>query len=273
MNAVAPVNVWERIWLHMFKEIGGFGIFMCAYTLMAGLYAVGSLGFYYIDKHRLLDKYKIQPGKYATTKDYSICLKNLMFNYLVYILPIGIITFPLTNYLGMTYSLPLPNMLLWCWHIFLCMVGEDFFHYWIHRYLHTTWAYQNIHKLHHYYLAPFGATATYSHPIEILMEGVATFLPVLIIRPHFFTFYCWFVIRQFDAVITHCGYDLPFPLMPFHGVPFYGGTVFHDYHHKAFTCNYASRFTYLDHLFGTYREAKKGEVAETTRSGKKGVKS
>lgn len=245
----------EEAWMSLHGSIGGFGLFLLAYFSMAVLYAACSLVFYFIDKYRVFDKYKIQKGKYATDAEYITVMKALIFDYLVFILPIGIITYPLTQHLGMSHSLPLPGFGEWALHIFICLMGEDFFHYWVHRYLHTPWAYKNIHKDHHFYLSPFGLTATYSHPVEILMEGVATFLPVLLLRPHFFTFYTWFVIRQLDAVYTHCGYDLPV-LRLINKIPFYGGVVFHDYHHAAFTCNYASRFTYLDVAFGTYRQSK-----------------
>jgi len=245
----------ETSWVYLQETLGPFGVFLAAYMTMAGLYGLGGLLFYFVDKYRVLDAYKIQPGKYATDAEYIHCMKNLLFNYLIFILPIGVVTFPLTRFLGMSSSLPLPSISTWAFHVFLCLVGEDFFHYWIHRYLHTPWAYKFIHKEHHHYLAPFGLSATFSHPVEIMMEGVATFLPVLLLRPHFFTFYSWFIIRQLDAVYTHCGYELPV-LNLVEKIPFYGGVTFHDYHHKAFTCNYASRFTYLDVMFKTFRDVK-----------------
>lgn len=264
-----PTNFVESAWKYWFDTVGGFGVFVTAYALMALIYGVGSYIFYIIDNNRWLDDYKIQKGKYATKEDYIECAKNLIHNYIYFILPIGIISFPGTRYLGMSYSLPLPSFQLWSIHIVVCLLGEDFFHYWIHRYLHTPWAYKNIHKVHHHYLAPFGLTASYSHPAEIFMEAIATFLPILLLRPHFFTFYSWFIIRQFDAVFTHCGYELPFPFAPFHWIPFFGGTTFHDYHHKAFNCNYASRFTYLDKFFGTYKEEQPAKITLQKGVGKK----
>ena len=36
-------------------------------------------------------------------------------------------------------------------------------------------------------------------------------------------------------------------------VPYYEGAVFHDYHHRSFIFNYASRFTFIDLIFGTYK--------------------
>lgn len=64
--------------------------------------------------------------------------------------------------------------------------------------------------------------------------------------------YVWIVLRSYDANIEHCGYDLS---RDFHWIPFYGGTAFHDKHHTSFNYNFASRFTYLDKLFGTYKES------------------
>jgi len=250
---VAPRNIIELGWQYLHDSIGEFGIFLFFYLSMAALYALTGYFFYLADHYKWFQKYKIQYEKYATQADYKRCVKNLVLNYIVFILPLGCISFPLVKHLGMEHSLPLPSLKLYLFHIFLCLLGEDFFHYWMHRFFHWPWFYKHVHKEHHYYAAPFGLAASYAHPIEVGFLGLATFTPALLIRPHFITFYSWFVVRQLDAVLTHCGYE--FPYLPFNIMPFYGGTEFHDFHHKAFTCNYASRFTWTDMLFGTYRKA------------------
>lgn len=67
--------------------------------------------------------------------------------------------------------------------------------------------------------------------------------------PHFaFLWWCWYVLSFVipPLFIADC----------FHFAYFgqdYSLPVFHDYHHTAFTLNYASRFDYWDRLFGTYR--------------------
>jgi len=238
--------------LYLLENVGEFGVFLFFYLSMAVLYALSGYFFYLADNYKWFAQYKIQSDKYPTAEDYSRCVKNLVTHYILFILPLGILSFPFTKYLDMSHSLPLPSLKIFLFHILLCLIGEDFFHYWMHRFFHTPWFYKNIHKEHHYYNAPFGLTASYAHPIEVGFLGLATFTPALLIRPHFLTFYVWFIVRQLDAVLTHCGYE--FPYLPFHIIPFYGGTEFHDYHHKAFTCNYGSRFTWTDLLFGTYRE-------------------
>lgn len=103
------------------------------------------------------------------------------------------------------------------------MVAEDITHYWLHRALHTPYLYKVIHKVHHTYSYPFGLTASYAHPLEVLILGFATFSGPLLISPHYFTFFAWILFRQLDAVSTHSGYDLPHPL---NWLPFYGGSSY-----------------------------------------------
>eukprot|EP01126_Amoeba_proteus_P012441 TRINITY_DN15124_c0_g1_i9.p1 TRINITY_DN15124_c0_g1~~TRINITY_DN15124_c0_g1_i9.p1 ORF type:complete len:101 (-),score=10.49 TRINITY_DN15124_c0_g1_i9:45-347(-) len=99
---------------------------------------------------------------------------------------------------------------------------------------------------------PFALTATYAHPLETVILGLATFCPAVILRDfHLFTFYTWVLLRSLDANIEHCGYDFH---RHFTFIPLYGGTIFHDKHHTTFNYNFASKFTYLDKIFGTYKK-------------------
>ena len=52
--------------------------------------------------------------------------------------------------------------------LFLCLVMEDTWHYFVHQLLHHKAIYKYIHKVHHHYQAPFGMVAEYAHPIETL---------------------------------------------------------------------------------------------------------
>ena len=66
---------------------------------------------------------------------------------------------------------------------------------------------------------------------------------------HILTVYIWIVMRLFQALDAHSGYDFPFSLHNW--VPFWAGADHHDYHHMAFMDNFASSFRYLDFIFGT----------------------
>jgi methylsterol monooxygenase len=54
-----------------------------------------------------------------------------------------------------------------------------------------------------------------------------------LVRPdlHIFTVYCWVVLRLFQAVDAHSGYDFPWSLR--HFIPFWSGADHHDFHHMV----------------------------------------
>lgn len=101
---------------------------------------------------------------------------------------------------------------------------EDVLQYFLHRWLHTGWAYVNIHKVHHHHPAPFGITAAYAHPLEVLILAIPTYGGPLIFRPHLCTMYLWILIRELDSVHTHCGYEFPPQRWLSTLIPYYGGT-------------------------------------------------
>jgi sterol desaturase/sphingolipid hydroxylase (fatty acid hydroxylase superfamily) len=254
----------EGFWVDGLDRYGELNLFMGFYALVIGSYLSGALFCAIIDYFNLLPSCKIlYKGKRfsPTFDDYVKVSKNLFTNYVLLALPMGYFSFPLVKYLGMDLNPKIPEWDLVLFQIGMFYILEDFFHYWGHRLLHTTWLYQNVHKLHHFYEVPFGLTAVYAHWVEFIFLGICTFLPPLLaVRPHFLTYFTWFVLRQIDAVFTHSGYEIPVPILDL--FPSYGGIPFHDYHHKSFNYNYGSRFTYLDKLFGTYKEPPLSEMPE-----------
>jgi len=251
VHTIPPSNWLEETWVSIAKYYGDFYLVMAFYFFMNVCYLLAGIFFWICDRFQILHKYKIQEKKYANDSEYWRCIQNLVVNYILIIFPLIYVSFPVFSLLNFSSALPLPDIYTFTGHFIFCLFAEDFTHYWLHRLLHVPYFYQRIHKIHHTFAAPFGLTASYAHPIEILVLGFCTFSGPLVIRPHFFTFYCWVLFRQLDAVATHCGYDLP-SFTDY--IPFYGGTKVHDYHHKSFIYNYSSRFTYLDKLFGTYKE-------------------
>jgi methylsterol monooxygenase len=80
---------------------------------------------------------------------------------------------------------------------------------------------------------------------------------------HLITMLTWIVLRLFQAIDAHSGYDFPWSLC--HWVPFWAGAEHHDYHHQAFIGNYSSSFRWWDYLFGTdkkYRAFRKRQAEE-----------
>lgn len=84
---------------------------------------------------------------------------------------------------------------------------------------------------------------------------------------HIVTMYIWIVLRLWQAVDAHSGYDFPWSL---HNIfPLWSGAEHHDFHHMAFTNNYSTSFRYLDFIFGTdtkYRQYRKRMAAEKAKA-------
>ena len=189
-------------------------------------------------------------------------------HFLVEALPIWLFH-PVCAKLGITYDVPFPNWKIQAIQIAIFFICEDFWHFVFHSLFHQGWFYKNIHKVHHKYAAPFGLAAEYAHPVEVMALGVGTVgFPILYaylatvytnMPPlHLFTLTTWIVLRLFQAVDAHSGYEFPWSLHNF--LPFWAGADHHDEHHHYFIGGYSSSFRWWDFILDTEAgpKAKKG---------------
>ncbi|KAG7195282.1 C-4 sterol methyl oxidase [Scheffersomyces spartinae] len=263
-SAASALSLVERAWaawyIWMNNDVLATGLlFFLTHELM---YFGRCLPWYIIDHIPYFRKWKIQPNKIPLDKEQWECFKAVIKSHLlVEALPIWLFH-PLCATLGISIDVPFPALKVMAAQIALFFVLEDNWHYWAHRLFHYGPFYKHIHKQHHKYAAPFGLAAEYAHPIEVMSLGFGTVgfpiiyayctkqypqlnLPVL----HLFTLTVWIVLRLFQAVDSHSGYEFPWSLH--HFFPLWAGAEHHDDHHHFFIGNYASSFRYLDYLLGT----------------------
>jgi methylsterol monooxygenase len=158
------------------------------------------------------------------------------------------------KYFGMDTGVPFPHWTKMAYQIAIFFIMEDTWHYWFHRAFHWGPLYKYVHKIHHQYSAPFGLAAEYASPIEVMCLGLGTVgSPILwccITKDlHILTVYLWIVLRLFQAIDAHSGYEFPWSLH--HFLPFWAGAEHHDVHHERFIGNYASSFRWWDYLLDT----------------------
>ena len=128
----------------------------------------------------------------------------------------------------------------------------DFFHYWMHFYLHkNTLLYQNFHKIHHKWIYPMPILTFYNHPFDFFFtNSIPTFLTMCIF-PSKITYFQYELMHTYKTLLEIGGHSgkiiksnsftqciwLP-KLFNFHLK-----VEDHDLHHSLNNCNYAKRFT------------------------------
>jgi sterol desaturase/sphingolipid hydroxylase (fatty acid hydroxylase superfamily) len=152
---------------------------------------------------------------------------------------------------------------------FIFEVIFDFFHYWLHRLLHTyPILYRHIHKKHHKYPQPSATTAFYmSIPDLILSHCIPLILSSYIMSQNQYT-----IINKWEFMLinTYLSYQevgghlgrwmdptssfAQFVWLPkWLGIELY--TENHDLHHSQIIYNYSKRFSLWDKVFGTFKSS------------------
>ncbi|KAL2112881.1 hypothetical protein VUR80DRAFT_6160 [Thermomyces stellatus] len=245
-------RLWAAWYLWMQNDTLATGIM--SFVMHEVVYFGRSLPWIIIGMIPWFNKYKIQNQKIPTWKEQAHCAGVVFLSHFTVELPQIWFFHPIATYAGMEYGVPFPSLSKIIFQVCVFFVMEDTWHYWSHRALHYGPLYKSIHKLHHYYSAPFGLAAEYASPIEVMILGIGTVgSPALWCYftgdLHLVTMYIWIVARLFQAIDAHSGYDFPWSLR--HFLPFWAGADHHDVHHEKFIGNYASSFRWWDKLLDT----------------------
>ncbi|CAO3683275.1 unnamed protein product [Umbelopsis vinacea] len=275
-TAIADLSWAERNWVTLYEgrnEIVVTG--MVAFVMHEVVYFGRYLPFFICDFIPAFQKYKLQPDKVNVSEDYWKCVRQVLFCHFCFELPMIFFFHPMGHLFGMKITeVPFPTWQTMAIQIAVFFFFEDFWHYWAHRGLHYGPLYKHIHKLHHDYSAPFGMAAEYAHPVETMVLGLGTVAVPLIWLVitgdlHIITMFAWILLRLFQAIDAHSGYDFPWSLRQF--LPFWAGSDHHDAHHQLFITNYASSFRWWDFIFGTdtrYRNLRKRQALEKAKAAK-----
>ncbi|XP_073101894.1 very-long-chain aldehyde decarbonylase GL1-10-like isoform X1 [Elaeis guineensis] len=244
----------EVMWFQYSAGMHDFWLYAHNIAFLILIYSLAPLPVALVELFRpkTIHKYKLQPKVHHPASTVLQCYKNVVHTFIFAVGPLQLFSYPIIEWVGIRTGLPLPTGWEVAAQLVVYFVVEDYFNYWIHRWLHGEWGYENIHRVHHEFTAPIGFAAPYAHWAEVLILGFPAFLGPAIVPGHIVTFWLWMVLRHVEAIETHCGYD--FSQTPTKYIPFYGGAEYHDYHHyvggKSHS-NFASVFTYCDYIYGT----------------------
>ncbi|KAJ7524036.1 hypothetical protein O6H91_18G074100 [Diphasiastrum complanatum] len=249
-----PLSPLETIWLNHTSNVTDFQLYCYNIVFLFIVFTLIPLPSVMLDvlRVRAFDKYKLQPGVHTPGSIAFQCYKDVMLTFIVVVGPLQISSYPVFKMLGFRSNLPLPSLGEIVLQLLVYFLIEDYGNYWLHRWLHSDWAYNNIHYVHHKFMAPMSFAAPYAHWSEVLILGIPSFVGPALVPGHMITFWLWIIFRNMEALETHSGYDFPWSLTKL--IPFYGGAEYHDYHHfigGKSQSNFASVFTYCDRIYGT----------------------
>jgi methylsterol monooxygenase len=269
------LNYWEKLWTawYAYFQNDTLATAIMTFAIHETFYFGRCLIWFFVDVIPYFRKYKIQEQKIYSAQEQWRCLGLVLAAHCFVELPEIWLFHPIATYLNVQISAPFPTLTKMATHIAVFFVMEDAWHYWVHRLMHaSSFLYKNIHKIHHRYTAPFGLTAEYASPIEIMVLGLGTVGGPLIYASitkdlHILTVYIWMTLRLLQAVDSHSGYDFPWSLHNW--LPFWAGAEHHDVHHEQFKGNYASSFRWWDYCLGTEAKSRKERLALAAKEGKK----
>lgn len=215
-----------------------------------------NLPYIVLDEFKLGERWRLQPGSRVSSEVRWTLFKRLVKGHFLELLPLLCLAYPLLKFVGFSSNIDFPTPKEFFIQMLVFNVIEDTGFYWVHRWLHTPWAYAKIHKVHHEYTAPISLTGEIAHPAEFffnflvpLMAG--PFLIALISGLHIATFWAWICFREMRSTDAHSGYNLPFHPLRLLGF-IYGGPKMHDFHHQIHgrQANFGG-YKFWDWLMGT----------------------
>jgi sterol desaturase/sphingolipid hydroxylase (fatty acid hydroxylase superfamily) len=189
-----------------------------------------------------IEQYKINKEPWPWEKD-RVEWINLMKRSLILIFLNNVIGVTALVYLDLYLSnwkkpfsfkledIPDPLRLFWTFvFLFIC---EDFAFHIFHRMAHSRYLYPYFHKYHHNYTTTVSLAGEHFHPVDFFFGAL---IPVSLgpnllgEHLHITTYMVWIVIRTFESVDAHSGFE--FPWSPFRLLPFSASATYHDYHHS-----------------------------------------
>ena len=206
------------------------------------------LDFYGLRRWSWVARYKIQPDSLATWAQIRESMVLTVWNQLLYIVPISIAQWIWQPPLRLP---PLaPGLIEFVYHHAAALLIMDGLYYVWHVVHHRSrWLYRTVHSVHHRYANVNCWLGQYFHPWELISLGTCATIGHMSLDIHPMTVLSYIVFLQYINVEDHCGYDMPF--MTHRWIPFWGGAVQHDMHHRRPLTNFQPFFNYLDRLAGT----------------------
>jgi sterol desaturase/sphingolipid hydroxylase (fatty acid hydroxylase superfamily) len=212
-----------------------------------------------IEQYRYVEKWPWEEDK----EKWRILRNKTFWNYFINQLVVSPIMFYCFSFIGTPLRVDLdsfPGIFEIVTQVIIFDFINDFVLWSTHVMLHWKSLYW-IHKIHHEYTDVVSISGEYFHPIEFVINSIATVTGPKIwgSNAHIVSYFMWQMTRVYDNIIqNHSGYM--FPWRPLGICPFQNGNSYHYWHHDRNVGNYSFNYNFWDRIFGydrKFQEAKK----------------
>ena len=136
--------------------------------------------------------------------------------------------------------------------IFLVLIIQDTYYYWIHRWMHLPRIYKYFHLVHHKSIHTSVFTAFSFHPLETILQAIIIPIIAILIPLHLYSVIVIISLMTISATINHAGVEVyPSGKLGQWIKKWIIGATHHDAHHKKFNYNYGLYFTFWDRWMKT----------------------
>uniref|UniRef100_A0A0E0CTT9 Uncharacterized protein n=2 Tax=Oryza meridionalis TaxID=40149 RepID=A0A0E0CTT9_9ORYZ len=162
--AVGRGMTWaEAAWFRYSASIPDYCLYCHNVPILLLVYTLAPLPLALLELRRrrrhLPLPHKLQPGVRHPPAAFLRCYAATARVLLLAVGPVQLASYPAVRAVGIRTGLPLPSAGETAAQVAVYLLVEDYLGYWIHRLLHTPWAYHHIHRVHHEFTAPMGYAA------------------------------------------------------------------------------------------------------------------
>jgi len=131
----------------------------------------------------------------------------------------------------------------------------DLYFYWLHRFLHQSWMYKNIHIIHHRSRNPTPWASYSFHPVEAVLNLLYLYVFVLIFKVDLKYLIFLLILTDFGNLAGHVGFDfLPKGVLKNKIAKWITTPTHHNLHHQIPNSNFGLYFRGWDIWYRTFNK-------------------
>jgi lathosterol oxidase len=206
--------------------------------------------------------------KDVALKDYKREIIYSLQTILTYtILSFSVFFTPLNQFSKIYFTLEQHSILYSFSVIFVLLIAQDTYFYWVHRLMHHPKIFKYTHLIHHKSTNPTPFAAYSFNAIEAIIEGALFYLFVFFVPMYVHSYFILITISLFVNTYGHLGFEImPRFIQKSFFFKILITSTHHNMHHQYFNGNYGLYFRFWDKIMKTEFPNYENKIKEIYRT-------